>query len=314
MNHRGALIAFLLLISASPSVAVTSPKSQRDAEFRDCSHCPEMVVIRAGHFTMGSSDAEKAWVATHGASAASVADETPQHDVAIRFYALGKYDVTRDEFANFVRETGYHGSDGCGVDSFKWTKRPELNWLHPGFEQTGRDPVVCVTWQDARAYVAWLNRKTNHKSRSGEGPYRLPSEAEWEYAARAGTTTAFWWGASDDEAPAHAWFKQNSDGRTHPVGLKPPNGFGLHDMVGNVWQWTEDCYDNDYAKVPADGRANETPSTDIRANDSQGRCLRVDRGSSYLYPAWLLRSATRERNPVDFGDVIMGFRVAKTLP
>jgi formylglycine-generating enzyme required for sulfatase activity len=85
-------------------------------------------------------------------------------------------------------------------------------------------------------------------------------------------------------------------------------------MAGNVWQWTEDCYDNSYAGTPADGRANETPSSDAQAKDSQGNCLRVDRGSSYLFPAWLLRSGTRERNPADFRDVIMGFRVARTLP
>jgi formylglycine-generating enzyme required for sulfatase activity len=97
------------------------------------------------------------------------------------------------------------------------------------------------------------------------------------------------------------------------VGSKPPNGFGLYDMAGNVWQWTEDCYDNSYAPAPADGRANETPSRDAQANDSRGKCLRVDRGSAFLFPAWLLRSATRERNPADFRDAIMGFRVAATL-
>jgi formylglycine-generating enzyme required for sulfatase activity len=90
--------------------------------------------------------------------------------------------------------------------------------------------------------------------------------------------------------------------------------FGLYDMAGNVWQWTEDCYDNNYAGIPADGRANETPASDVHANDSQGKCLRVDRGGSWMFPAWLLRSATRERNPAGYRNVIMGFRVAKTLP
>jgi formylglycine-generating enzyme required for sulfatase activity len=245
----------------------------------------------------------------------SVSDEAPQHEVSVPSFALGKYDWTREEYAAFVLETGYPAGDGCGVDAFKWEKRPELTWQHPGFEQTAHDPVVCVSWQDARAYVAWLNRKTNRKgAASGDRPYRLPSEAEWEYAARAGSATPFWWAESEGDAPAHAWFKQNSAGHTHPVGSKPPNAFGLYDMAGNVWQWTEDCYDNSYVGTPADGRASEIPSSDTHANDNQGRCLRVDRASSWLYPVWLLRSATRERNPADYRDAIMGFRVARALP
>jgi formylglycine-generating enzyme required for sulfatase activity len=306
------------------------------ALFRDCRECPEMVVVPAGHFTMGSSAAEKSWAAANGGSADAVADEAPQHTVTLPSFALGKYDVTRGEYAAFVREAGYPAGDGCGLATFKWQKQPELTWQHPSFEQTDRDPVVCVSWQDAQAYVAWLNRKAGRMSAAGEGPYRLPSEAEWEYAARGGSTTKFWWGDDVNQAPAHAWFNENSTakthaaaskppgwpnsfgpyaaGRTHLAGTKPANGFGLYDMAGNVWQWTEDCYDNSYAPAPADGRANETPSNDVQALDRQGKCLRVDRGSSWMYPAWLLRSATRERNPSDFRSVIIGFRVARTLP
>ena len=148
-----------------------------------------------------------------------------------------------------------------------------------------------------------MNGKVS-RAKSEAGPYRLPSEAEWEYAARAGTTTRFWWGDNDDGAAAHAWYKDNSDGKTHAVGLKPANPLGLYDMVGNVWQWTEDCYADNYAKAPINGSAAESPDG----------CMRVDRGSCWLYPSWLLRLATRERNPADFRDVVMGFRVAKTLP
>jgi formylglycine-generating enzyme required for sulfatase activity len=174
---------------------------------------------------------------------------------------------------------------------------------------------VCVSWQDAKSYVAWLNGKVQQKSSaSGDGPYRLPSESEWEYATRAGTNTRFWWGDDDAEASDRAWYKSNSDGHSHPVGLKLANAFGLYDMVGNVWQWTEDCYDNTYSPAPSDGRANETPSSDVHARDSQGRCLRVDRGSWFAFPTWALRSATRERNPSDYRDTVMGFRVAMTLP
>jgi formylglycine-generating enzyme required for sulfatase activity len=296
--------------------------------FRDCRACPEMVVLPAGSFTMGSSPQEKSWAASHGSSLGSVADEAPQHQVSLPSFALGKYDVTRGEYAAFARQTGYQANDGCGRGRaiFKWEKDQKLTWENPGHAQTDRDPVVCVSWQDARAYIAWLNRKAHRGGAvSANGPYRLPSEAEWEYAARAGTTTKFYWGDDDAAAPVHAWFNANSGctkvtglfcdhGQTHPVGAKPPNAFGLYDMAGNVWQWTEDCYDNSYAPAPADGRANEAPSSDPQAKDGQGNCLRVDRGSSWMFPAWLLRPATRERNPADYRDAIMGFRVARTLP
>jgi len=217
---------------------------------------------------------------------------------------LGKYDVTRGEYAAFVRDTGYPAGGGCFESSMpKSNKRADGNWQNPAFEQTDRDPVTCVSWEDARAYIAWLNGKVSG-AKSEAGPYRLPSEAEWEYAARAGTTTRFWWGDNDDGAAASAWYKDNSDEKTRAVGLKPANPFGLCDMVGNVWQWTEDCYADNYAKAPINGSAAESPDG----------CMRVDRGSCWLYPSWLLRSATRERNPADFRDVVMGFRVAKTLP
>src|ERR1700736_788869 len=298
-----ATFAGIAVAQSEKNVAVaTKPGSV----FRECPDCPEMVVIPAGSFTMGSSESEKDWAAHHGASPQSVADETPQHQVALRSFALGKYVVTRAEYAAFVRETGYPPGDGCGKDSFKWNKQPELNWKSPGFDQSDRDPVVCVNRNDARAYVSWLNRKVSGStSNKDNGPYRLPTEAEWEYAARAGTTTRFWWGDDDDAAAVdHAWFKANSDGHSHSVGSKPANAFGLYDIVGNVWQWTEDCHAESYAKPPLEGSAAESPSG----------CMRVDRGSCWIYPAWLLRSATRERNPADFRDVIMGFRVARNLP
>ncbi len=262
--------------------------AQPGAAFRDCPECPEMVVVPEGNFTMGSSGSEKVWATKHGGTAESVSDESPQHNVSLPSFALGKYDVTRGEYAAFVRDTGYPAGGGCFESSMpKSNKRADGNWQNPGFEQTDRDPVTCVSWEDARAYIAWLNGKVSG-AKSEAGPYRLPSEAEWEYAARAGTTTRFWWGDNDDRTAAHAWYKDNSDGKTHAVGLKPANPFGLYDMVGNVWQWTEDCYADNYAKAPINGSAAESPDG--------------------------LRSATRERNPADFRDVVMGFRVAKTLP
>lgn len=300
-------------------------KLSESTAFRDCPDCPEMLQVPGGSFTMGSPAAEKVWAAAHGGSAESVADEAPQHEVTVKSFALGKYDVTRGEYAAFVRATGHPAGDGCGQVSTTWNKHPELDWQHPGFPQTDRDPVVCVSWQDAQAYVLWLNRRLRSGAPgnvSGDGPYRLPSESEWEYAARAGTTSKFWWGDDAGAADSHAWYRNNTgfglqqgksadislrylaDHGTRAVGTQPANAFGLYDMVGDVWQWTEDCYAGSYAGAPADGGAVE----------AGGTCMRVDRGGSWLFPAWLLRSATRERNPPDFRDFLMGFRVAKTLP
>ena len=125
-----------------------------------------------------------------------------------------------------------------------------------------------------------------------------------EYAARAGTTTRFFWGDDDADTDRNAWFKGNSGGRTHPVGSKPANAFGLYDMAGNVWQWTQDCYAETYAGASSNGSAAEPGNS----------CMRVDRGGSWFYPPWTLRSAARERNPAAYRDIMMGFRVARTLP
>jgi len=326
--NRTQAIAALLLLSAVGMFALIAalanePAAQKPAVgkpgnvFRDCPDCPEMVVIPAGAFTMGSSASEKTWAATHGLDAApqhkfslrdfalAVADEAPQHKVSLRSFALGTYDVTRHEYAAFVSETGYRSDGGCYDNGPNSPKRGGASWKNPGFKQTDNDPVICVSWDDAQAYVSWLNRKLQRSdSTSRDSPYRLPTESEWEYAARAGTTTRFWWGDDESAAAAHAWYKENSGGQTHPVGLKPANRFGLYDMAGNVWQWTQDCYAESYAAAPNNGTAAEMGN----------QCLRVDRGGSWYFPTWLLRPATRERNPADIRDKVMGFRVARTLP
>src|SRR5258707_15700545 len=210
-------IILALACSFTPSAhAVAQPKAApgpASTVFRDCRACPEMVVLPAGRFAMGSSAEEKSWAASHGGSLGSVADEAPQHQVSLASFALGTYDVTRGEYAAFAHATGYPAGDGCGRGRaiFKWEKDPKATWENPGHAQTARDPVVCVSWQDARAYIAWLNRKAHRRgAASANGPYRLPSEAESEYAARAATTTKFYWSDDDSAAPLHAWFNANS--------------------------------------------------------------------------------------------------------
>jgi formylglycine-generating enzyme required for sulfatase activity len=194
MKRLRIILALACSLTTSTHAVAQARAAPRAAGtvFRDCRACPEMVVLPAGSFTMGSSAEEQSWAASHGGSMKAVADEAPQHQVSLPSFALGKYDVTRGEYAAFARETGYPAGDGCGGGRaiFKWEKDPKLTWDHPGHAQTDRDPVVCVSWQDARAYIAWLNRKAHRgAAASADGRYRLPSEAEWEYAARAGTTT-----------------------------------------------------------------------------------------------------------------------------
>jgi formylglycine-generating enzyme required for sulfatase activity len=327
MNLRRSIVALLLLSAVgmfaliaalANETASQKPAAEKPGNvFRDCPDCPEMVVIPDGSFTMGSSASEETWAATHGwdaeqhkiplwSFALAVADEAPRHKVSLRSFALGKYDVTRREYAAFVSETEYRSDGGCYDNGNPNSpKRAGASWKNPSFKQTDNDPVICVSWDDAQAYVSWLNQKLQRSgSASGDAPYRLPTESEWEYAARAGTTTRFWWGDDESAAAAHAWYKKNSGGQTHPVGLKPANRFGLYDMAGNVWQWTQDCYAESYAAAPNNGTAAEMGN----------QCLRVDRGGSWHYPTWLLRSATRERNPADYRGGVMGFRVARTLP
>jgi formylglycine-generating enzyme required for sulfatase activity len=151
--------AALILSSTAPraiDLQAGNIGSKPGKVFRECPDCPEMVVIPAGSFTMGSPSPEKVWAAHHGASVEAVSDEAPQHTVNVRAFAMSKYDVTRSEYAAFVRETSYPLGDGCGKDSFKWNKQRNLNWKNPGFNQSNRDPVVCVSWDDAQAYVSWL--------------------------------------------------------------------------------------------------------------------------------------------------------------
>ena len=156
-------------------------------------------------------------------------------------------------------------------------------------------PVEEVSWKEAQKFVKKLSAKTGKN-------YRLPSEAEWEYAARAGSTTVFSFGNDEKQLAEYAWFVQNSGVKTQPVGLKKPNAFGLYDMHGNVWEWTQDCWNKNYSKAPKDGSAWTT-----------GGCsLRVVRGGSWIINPSSLRSAIRFWNSAAFRFYLNGFRVART--
>jgi formylglycine-generating enzyme required for sulfatase activity len=232
--------------------------------FRDCPECPEMMVIPSGSFRMGSPAGE----------ADRRQDEGPQRQVTVRApLAVGRFEVTFREWDACV------AAGGC-------SHRPsDEGWGR------GNRPVIHVSWNDAQQYVGWLSRRTGQR-------YRLLTEAEWEYAARAGTTTP--WHTGGSIGPSQAVFGSS---RTEPVGSRPANRFGLRDMHGNVWEWVEDCYRDSYAGAPLD--ASQAVST--------GGCAsRVRRGGSWYNSPRILRSANRNGyTPGDRFDV-SGFRVART--
>ena len=265
---------------------------------------PGLVPIAAGQFQMGSPSDE---VGRND-------DEGPVRTVAVTAFALAPYPVTRAEFANFIEATGYRIDSRCWVwTGERFEQTPDADWRHPGFPQTDRDPVVCVSWNDAEAYTRWLSQRTGEH-------FRLPSEAEWEYAARAGSTSARYWGELANTACTYADVADESarreipdgarwtihpcdDGRayTAPVGSYRPNAWGLYDMLGNVWQWVEDCYHSSYAAAPHSGAAWVDEHCDKR----------VLRGGSWAgYPA-AVRSAVRLWYRPDIRMNVMGFRVAR---
>jgi sulfatase modifying factor 1 len=294
---------------------VAGAGDRADAQtYRDCPQCPTMVVIPAGSIIIGPAKGEHDWAVSQGGKAEWYKNEKPAHRVTIRrSFSIGKYEVTRALYADFVWATGHASSNCLKKEGDKMVPDPDRNWINPGFKQTDLDPVVCVSWDDAQAYVRWLSRITGKD-------YRLPSEAEWEYAARAGKRTMRYWGddkknteacgyanAADltakDEFPDWTTFSCR-DGYvyTAPVGRFRPNAYGLHDMLGNVWEWTQDCYHDSYEGAPTDGSAWMS-----------GDCARrVNRGGAWGSFPRCMRAANRVRNvPCDRCGYV-GIRVART--
>ena len=267
--------------------------------FRDCSDCPEMIAVPSGSFEMGSRPTEEG---RHD-------NEGPVRAVTIGYrLAVGVDEVTRGEFASFVSATSRAMGSSCWSWQGKWQERAGSGWSAPGFSQDDQHPVTCVSWNDAKAYARWLSERTGK-------PYRLLSEAEWEYAARAGTTAARYWGtdpsaqcqyangadASTDYPRAAAC--DDGYARTSPVGSYDANGFGLRDVLGNVFEWVEDCWNGGYDGAPSNGGAWETGDCDRR----------VFRGGAWLNEPRFLRSAFRVRYSPGFRSNVLGFRVARTL-
>ena len=295
---------FLMLacgLFAGGAAAADTPAS---ATFADCEGCPDMVVVPGGTFTMGTDTGQ--------------AQERPAHEVTVRRFAVARTEVTRAQYQLFATETGRAPLGPCLTDidrDGRYALDYGKNWADSGFPSGDDHPVTCMNWGDANDYAAWLARKTGQ-------PYRLLSEAEYEYALRAGTTTEYWWGDDKDalcryangpDAHVMSLYPSWHDGVacedgfdfTAPVASFEPNGFGLYDMTGNAWEWTADCYVPGYTVQPRDGSAY----VDVE------RCgRRTTRGGSLAYAIFDFRSAQRNSAIAPYargGDV--GFRVARDL-
>jgi formylglycine-generating enzyme required for sulfatase activity len=320
-----ALAASLALVLVRPMTRAMAPdpterggdgtsRIQRAGSvFRDCPiGCPEMVVVPAGYGMIGAvpGDIGPAQRAIPG----FIDNESPRHEVRIgRAFALGRYDVTREEYGRFVAETrrlqdGCWGVSRAGVLVFIAT----ASWRTPGFSQTARDPVVCVSWVDAVAYTRWLVQKTGQ-------PYRLPTEAEWEYAVRAGDEAEritdqrdrcrLFNGADADYGDVHPGDPlfdvacRDGFAQTSPVGSFPADGLGLFDMLGNVGQWMADCYHDSYDGAPTDGSAW-----------IDGDCpARVGRGGSWSFDSANVRVSLRGPGAAGERFDSTGFRIARDL-
>jgi formylglycine-generating enzyme required for sulfatase activity/energy-coupling factor transporter ATP-binding protein EcfA2 len=279
-NEARLQMAMDLYLWRTPLSAQREAALKPKQEFQDCGRCPRMVVVPGGRFMMGS-------LAGKGAD-----DEHPQHLVTIaRPFAIGKFEVTFDEFDTCAELGG-----GC-------TKPYDYGWGR------GSRPVVSVSWDGAQKYLSWLSRETGKQ-------YRLLSESEYEYAARGGKQTAYPWGDTvelDGKAMANCsdctslW----DDRQTAPVGQFAANSFGLYDMVGNVWEWVQDCYHPGY-EIDVSQSEVKAPENGSAWTDSQCQ-ERVVRGGSWDYDPQYLRSAVRDRNSSFFQGSDLGFRVARTL-
>jgi formylglycine-generating enzyme required for sulfatase activity/tetratricopeptide (TPR) repeat protein len=288
--RRPSIVAVIARLSDLLEPSLKAGDIFRD-RLQDGSDGPEMVIIPAGQFRMGDIQGT-GWKR-----------EQPVHEVSVESFAMGRYPVTVGEFRRFVEATGYQTeaeTDG-GAYVWKdgeWQMVKDANWRNPYFPQEDNQPVVCVSWNDAMAFIGWLNQQTGKE-------YRLPTEAQWEYAARAGTETDYWWGndIGENRANCDGSGSQWSNKQTSPVGSFEPNPFGLYDTVGNVWEWTCSEYEEKYS-------GKELQCIE-KINLKSNSCHFVLRGGSWDIDARRTRSAYRYRWQPTGRDRSDGFRLAR---
>jgi formylglycine-generating enzyme required for sulfatase activity len=268
-----ALAILMLFFVSFPASAAENPVTAFTDRLKDGSPGPEMVLIPAGSFRMGA------------VQGGGDTDEKPVHTVSFaRPFAIGKYEITLVEYDRFCDATGREKPK----DGRRWI--PFSNW--------GRDrrPAINVSWDDAVAYARWLSEQTGRR-------YRLPSEAEWEYAAKAGNEDRYWWGfnVGEGRASCKGCGSKFDSKKTAPVGTFPANRFGLYDTAGNVWEWCQDRWHESYEGAPADGSAWE------QGEDPR----RVERGGSFGSKPRYIRSSARGRGKPTDRYVYLGFRVVR---
>lgn len=307
-------VVALATIVTAPSIAADAP-TKPGSVFKDCPTCPEMVVIAPGSFTQGREARDVA---------EPVRYEGPPHRVSIKYsFAVGKTEVITGQFKEFADATGYVANDVCNIwDGTTATKAPKTGWRNPQYGRPPADnePGACLSWDDAKAYIKWLNAKTG-------ASYRLLSESEWEYVARAGdTATRYTWGDNPDDAcktanvgdlstkdlkPPFTPRKLNvancNDGYPFiaPAGALKPNAFGVYDMIGSIWEWVEDCYVLPYpANTPTDGSPYIGP---------EGCDRRASKGGSWASSIDRQTPTFRGRDPSTLTSQVFGFRIARDL-
>jgi formylglycine-generating enzyme required for sulfatase activity len=294
---RGPVVRWL---ESHRNVSIAAPVAGQ--VFRDCPTCPLMMALPPGQFVQGAAPED----------AAATALEQPQHPVRIAYpLGIGVYEVTVGEFKEFADATA-HQSAGCSSYDGSWQANSDLNWNNVGFTQSATHPVACVSWRDANEYAQWLSQKTGQH-------YRLPSDSEWEFAARAGASQSRPWGMALAAACASANVADETAARqfpgwkvhpctdgyvyTAPVGSFRPNAFGLYDMLGNVFEWVQDCWHDDYRGAPVNGAAW-----------LDGDCTqRGMRGGSWFTAPSLVSVAARNRFEDTYRSNSVGFRLVREI-
>lgn len=281
-----AVIALLLMLNACSNTIHSNVRQPALTAANQNLLTGELITVPAGTFIMGDDHSTQP-------------DERPAHKVQLAGFRVARAEVKRQQYQQFIADTGYNTISPCwGWEGSVQITKAHWTWRNPGFSQDDTHPVVCVSWNDAQAFLAWLNKKL-----SPEKPYRLLTEAEWEYVARAGKHTTYPWDDFPIDNIANCWVCNDAFKNTSPAGSFSSNIWGIQDLSGNAWEWVQDCYSMNYVNTPANGTAQQSPPCPSR----------VVRGGSWADKVGFLRSAYRLPYLAGYRNHAVGFRIAQDL-